>query len=197
MKDVTMDHFYSSLLSALGAVLLSASSATANDYCEDLWFTRNAIMDRAGYCFGSPLGQAIFDNSDCLGKSVSLSSDDQKRVTELQRLEQQEHCRVNTAKRHLSLDDLGLRKDLWHLPLRDLSGSACIGWLGPQVGLRIGHSQDAPIIGKISPGDTIGYNYLPEDGWDYVQVYDSNWSLKSAGWTDLAVSPKSCRDIAG
>ena len=37
---------------------LLASPAAASDVCDDLWFTRNLIMDRAGYCFGSVLGRA-------------------------------------------------------------------------------------------------------------------------------------------
>ena len=39
-----------------------AGPAAADERCHDLWFARNAIMDRAGYCFGSVLGQAVFDN---------------------------------------------------------------------------------------------------------------------------------------
>ena len=61
-------------------LFLIASPAAASDVCHDLWFTRNLIMDRAGYCFGSMLGKATFDNSDCTGKNVSLDAGDQLMV---------------------------------------------------------------------------------------------------------------------
>ncbi|MCK5500992.1 MAG: YARHG domain-containing protein, partial [Tritonibacter mobilis] len=60
--------------------LAAATPAVAGDYCADLWFTRNAIIDRAGYCFGSTLGQRLFDNGDCIAKSVSLSDADKAKV---------------------------------------------------------------------------------------------------------------------
>ena len=44
---------------------LCVTPAFALDHCEEWWFTRNLVFDRAGYCFSSPLGQAVFDNSDC------------------------------------------------------------------------------------------------------------------------------------
>lgn len=179
------------------AVGLSPSLGAADEYCEDLWFTRNAIMDRAGYCFGSNLGQSIFDNSDCLGKSVSLSAEDQAMVAELQALEREGDCRVDTSKRSLSLADLAQRRLLRHFPLRDNSETACLGWRGRSVALHAGPDDTTAVIGKITPGDTIGYSHLPQGYWDYVQVFDDNWVLKSAGWTDLHVSPKTCSNIAG
>ncbi len=185
------------LILLLTSLSLLPSGAAADEYCEDLWYTRNAVMDRAGYCFGSKLGQVIFDNSDCLGKTVSLSADDQEMVAELQTLEREGDCRVDTSKNQLSLKDLEHRQVLWVLPIRDLSESACIGWLGEQAGLRAGPTLDAPIIGRLAPGDTIGYSYLPHANWDYIQVFDSNWNYKSAGWSDLRITPKTCRQIAG
>ncbi|MEP2715978.1 DUF4453 domain-containing protein [Pseudophaeobacter sp.] len=192
-----MRSFSLAALSLVTTAILAPSLALADEFCEDLWFTRNAIMDRAGYCFGSKLGQAIFDNSDCLGKTVSLSAEDQEMVAELQALEREGDCRVDTSKGSLSLPDLAQRQALWHLPLRDISESACLGWRGKSVGLHAGPGKDTPVIGKITPGDTIGYSYLPQGDWDYVQVFDSNWVFKSAGWTDLHVSPQTCSDIAG
>ncbi len=173
------------------------SLATADEFCEDLWFTRNAIMDRAGYCFGSNLGQAVFDNSDCLGKTVSLSAKDQEMVAELQTLEREGNCRVDTSRHSLSLVDFAQRQALWELPLRDISESTCLGWQGQSIDLHAGPGNTTPVIGKITPGDTIGYSHLPLGHWDYVQVFDSDWAFKSAGWTDLHVSPKTCSNIAG
>lgn len=60
-----------------------ATTAQADGRCNDLWFTRNALINQAGYCFGSNLGQALFDNSDCQGKSVTLSPEAQRQVAQI------------------------------------------------------------------------------------------------------------------
>lgn len=189
------------ILSCFAAALLAPSTLSANEYCEDLWFTRNAIMDRAGYCFGSTLGKGVFDNRNCLGTTVKLRSSDQKTVAQIQKMEHAAQCQVDTSQRRLSLPDLAERQALWHLPIRDEAGSACVGWLGPQIGLHAGHSQDAPLIGKITPGDTIGFSHFPQQGqqhdWSYVQIFTRDWRFKSAGWTDLRINLESCADFAG
>ncbi|MEP4036017.1 DUF4453 domain-containing protein [Pseudophaeobacter sp.] len=192
-----MRSLFLTVVPLLTSLAVLPSLVAADEFCEDLWFTRNAIMNRAGYCFGSNLGRAIFDNTDCLGKNVRLNRGDQETVATLQSMEHDNDCRVDTSQSQLSLKDLKHRHALWFLPIRDLSESACIGWLGDQAGLRAGPTLDAPIIGKIAPGDTIGYSYLPHANWDYVQVFDSNWNFKSAGWSDLRITPKTCHQIAG
>lgn len=70
----------------VAALSLFAAPVLASDTCHDLWFTRNAIIDRAGYCFGSPLGQAIFDNTGCIGKSVNLPPQDARTVALIREL---------------------------------------------------------------------------------------------------------------
>ncbi|MEL0436252.1 YARHG domain-containing protein [Phycobacter sp. K97] len=69
------------------ALTLLAGPAAASDYCHDLWYTRNAIMDQAGYCFGSVLGQAVFGTGPCIGKSVTLSPQDNRTVARLRAAE--------------------------------------------------------------------------------------------------------------
>ncbi|EBA16598.1 hypothetical protein RSK20926_22774 [Roseobacter sp. SK209-2-6] len=67
-----------SFVFALSALPLSTTTAFADESCNDLWFTRNAIINQAGFCFGSNLGQALFDNGDCIAKSVPLSPEAQR-----------------------------------------------------------------------------------------------------------------------
>ena len=69
------------------ALSLLASPALASNACHDLWFTRNAVIDRAGYCFGSPLGRAVFNNAGCTGKSVSLPPQAQRMVAQVKEME--------------------------------------------------------------------------------------------------------------
>lgn len=183
----------------LGLVMssLSAVPLWASDACDDLWFTRNAIMDRAGYCFGSSLGKAIFDNTGCTGKSVALDEQAKQAVRQVQRLEKRIGCQVNTSGQSLDLEDLHIRRQLWHLPLLDELESACLGWLGPATPLSAGHSSTAPQVGLISPGDTIVYTHIPVGSWSYVTTHDANWRYKSAGWLDLSRVTEHCRQIAG
>ena len=106
--------------------------ALADDICHDLWFTRNLIMDRAGYCFGSILGKSTFDNGDCTGKSVALGTAATEMVARIQASEKELACKVDTGQPVLDLEDADFRRTLTDLPLRSPFESACIG-CGPGV----------------------------------------------------------------
>ncbi len=177
--------------------LAAATPAVAGDYCADLWFTRNAIIDRAGYCFGSTLGQRLFDNGDCIGKSVSLSDADKAKVALIQQQEKDAACRIDTSRTALDLPDIATRRRLIDLPVSDGFESACIGWLGDPVPLRAGHSQNTDVIGEILPGDSIIYGHLPEGGWTYVTISSGDWQIKSAGWYHFEAYQETCAQYAG
>ena len=176
--------------------------ASASDFCDDLWFTRNLVMDRAGYCFGSALGQAVFDNSNCTGKDVSLSPRDQAVVREVQRIEKQQGCSVDTSRRSLALDDIAFRRRLVDLPIIDELGlgSGCLGWRGGRQPLYAGHSADTQVLGWIEPGQYVGYFYGSEDSpddWFYVVVKTVNWErFVAAGWA-RTTSDEECDGWAG
>ena len=174
-----------------------ASPAVADEFCHDLWLARNAIMDRAGYCFGSVLGQAVFDNADCVGKSVSLTPDAQATVARIQERESENACRVNTKQTTLDVKALELRLDLVHQPVRDLYESACLGWLGPVTPLRAGHDGGAAVVGEVHRGDFVLYSHEPVGDWAYVTVSDSDWLVITAGWMDFSSVDETCTDYAG
>lgn len=173
------------------------SPVLATDACHDLWFTRNALVDRAGYCFGSVLGQAVFDNNGCTGKSVTLSPQAQQTVHQIQALEARIGCRVNTGQTSLELDDLELRRRLWDLPVLDELAGACLGWLGASVGLRAGHRSDAPYVGQITSGNYVSYGHVPVGSWSYVTTSGPDWQVTSGGWLDMSAVQEQCRDYAG
>ena len=184
----------------LSALAVLASPALADDICHDLWYTRNAIMDQAGYCFGSVLGQAVFGTGPCTGKSVALSPADSRIVAQLRRAEKRIGCRVNTKQPYLDLDDLFVRRQLWDLPVPDEIPGACIGWLGPQVSLHTGHAENAPVIGYILPGQTVSYEHWPEGGWTYVTVSPGagDWRTIGGGWLNQQRHGEvPCQDYAG
>ncbi|EDZ45524.1 conserved hypothetical protein [Rhodobacterales bacterium Y4I] len=183
--------------SLAAAFCLFAAPVLASDTCHDLWFTRNAIIDRAGYCFGSPLGQAVFDNRGCLGKSVSLSPQDERLVAQVKQMEARIGCRVNNKQIYLNLQDLHLRHQLRDLPVHDEFEGACLGWLGPVMGLRAGHRPDAPLIGQINTGDYVKFSHIPVGSWTYVTTSGPDWQVISGGWLDTSQYEERCRDFAG
>ncbi len=178
-------------------LILMPSFAAASDGCHDLWFTRNLIMDRAGYCFGSPLGKAVFDNSDCSGKSISLDARSKRLVGRIQSLEKQYACAVDTKSERLEIDDLFVRFRLVDLPVAEEFPGGCLGWLGPETTLYTGRSSDLPPIGRIGRGDYVGFFHVPEGGWTYVTVADPGWVVKGGGWMRGDFGTVDCRDWAG
>jgi hypothetical protein len=180
------------------ALVLLGPSAAATETCDDLWFTRNALIDRAGYCFGSPLGQSLFDNAGCLGKSVTLAPDAKEKVARIQAREALIGCSVNTSAETLDLDDLFVRRQLVDLPVADEFESGCLGWVGPQTLLRAGTDPQSPVVGQILPGDYLSFGHDQEDGWVYVTVHQPNYAgLTSAGWLPDMGGGYPCAAFAG
>lgn len=181
----------------LTALVFCAAPAWANDGCHDLWFTRNLIMDRAGYCFGSVLGQAVFDNADSTGTSVSLPPGQQQMVAALREMERRFECHVNTGQPWLHLNDRAVRQRLTDLPIRDEFESACLGWLGPLAPLRAGHHPGSDVLNYVSPGDWVSYSHIPVGPWTYVTIHLPDWTLKGGGWLDTSAQEEVCSDYAG
>ncbi|WP_299689163.1 DUF4453 domain-containing protein [uncultured Tateyamaria sp.] len=167
------------------------------DACHDWWFTRNLVIDRAGYCFGSVLGQAQFDNTGCIGKTVSLDPASTAAVNQIRGLEADYQCRVDTSQPVLNLPDRDLRLQLLALPIADGLESACIGYRATPLALRAAPSANAPVIGQITPGDTISYAHLPANGWSYVTTYTDTRAFRSGGWFADVVAEGDCDLWAG
>ena len=166
--------------------------------CNELWFMRNLIMDRAGYCFGTPLGQALYDNGDCRGKQVTLGQDESRQVQRIQQLEQEIGCAVDTGSGRLDLPNMAALRRLKDIPLPDNGGSACIGWIGEAVPLYDGHTAGAMMIGQIRPGDTVYYSYVGEGDWTVVTVASGgSGGPELLGWTHVDAAHGSCAQQAG
>jgi len=82
-----------SALTALGVVVSVQPALAAS--CYDLWYERNAIYDRNGYCFSTRLGQDTFDNSDCYTKDVQFSQSEQHQIDRIRNEEYDRGCNVN------------------------------------------------------------------------------------------------------
>ena len=172
---------------------LLPASAIADRFCEAVWFSRNAIHDAAGQCFASPLGRALFDNSDCTGNTPVLPEADAARVEALKSW-MRPGCAIDTGATTLDLFDIQTRRQLTHQPLPDDTESACIDWLGDPLDLHAGPEAGADVIGHVQTGDTILFSWQHEDGWDYVETGRTG----ALGWLRSGdVDYENCGKLAG
>ena len=178
------------------AIAMMAAPVAALDLCDDLWFTRNLVYDGAGYCFGSALGQAVFDNNGCTEGAVALSVADKALVARVQALEAEVPCKVDTKRSALNIPDLASRRSLIDLPVASAFESACIGWKGERLALHVARDPDASVSGAARPGDTLLFQFEDEDGWSYVEVLQ-NEVPAGAGWARVEIGEGSCAQVAG
>lgn len=159
---------------------------------------RNLIMDRAGYCFGSALGQALYDNGDCVGKQVSLSSAQSRQVQSIQQLEHEIGCDVNTGSRRLDVPRIESLRRLKDMPLPDNGGWACIGWQGATVPLYDGYTEGASVIGQIRPGDRLDFGFIREGDWRAVVVSSgASGGSGTMSWANFGSAEPPCATSAG
>ncbi|PRY26499.1 YARHG domain-containing protein [Aliiruegeria haliotis] len=165
--------------------------------CNQLWFMRNLIMDRAGYCFGTNLGKSLYDNGDCTGKQVHLSGDESRQVKKIKALETRIGCKVNTGGTSL---DVPMKSNLLRLrdmPLPADGGWGCLGWAGRAAPIHDGYSSGRRVIGSIDPGDNVFFGFLGEGGWSPVIVAKGgNGGKEILGWIDASLDPV-CTSEAG
>ncbi len=114
----------------LAICFLVPVQALGLETCDDLWFTRNLIFDRAGHCFGSVLGKAVFDNEGCADGGITLTPEAANLVDRVRALEAELGCEVDTKQDFLAVPVLAQRKTLGDVRRAGQSGSACAGWKG-------------------------------------------------------------------
>jgi hypothetical protein len=83
-------------IAVIGAAIVLASfeavaQSAASMSCGELWYARNAIYARNGYCFETPRGRATF-GPGCFPPYGQLRGYDRSRVNELQSWERQRGC---------------------------------------------------------------------------------------------------------
>lgn len=183
--------------SAVAFLAALVASPAAAEICADYWFTRNAIIDRAGYCFASPLGQAIFDNSDCSGEEVVLSAEDTALIEEIRAWEAAEGCDIDTDATILQLSDVDLRRQMVDIPVRSEFESACIGWRRAAEPLYAGRNDNHEVVSWIEPGDLVLFSHVTVGEWRYVTAGRNDYPYRSAGWTRDPFAPEACKQFAG
>lgn len=177
-------------------LLLSAGPMQALEVCDDAWFTRNLIFDRAGYCFGSSLGQAIFDNQDCTTKAPVLTAAQKQTVARVKSVEAEFSCKMNTSQNQLAVPFLDLRRDVEDIPLPTGYESGCFGWRGPALPMRLGKSGSSSQVAQIEPGDNLVWEHEPEGDWSFLTVYRLQ-ELYAVGWVHIDLGTENCDAVAG
>ncbi len=118
------------LLFAMGLLPVMAhaqafpSLGSSRTSCESLWVERNQILNVAGYCFDTALGQAVFDNADCTPGQPALPETALNRIARLQQAEEQRACEINTSAGQITVNGR-------YGPLRFGNGGLTLGrWPG-------------------------------------------------------------------
>jgi hypothetical protein len=184
--------------------LVCAPPATAQTgpWCQEIWLSRNTVMDRAGQCFTTPLGQAVFDNSDCTPGRRPLLPLDAEIVTRLEVLENDSGCAVDTSAPELDPATATWRArlaELWTIPIRADTEHGCGGYSGPVRELHAGMSRSTGVIGRLEPGQNFGFAHAPmRGGWDYITVSDADFTPVAHGWVQgIEMNEAVCAFMAG
>lgn len=180
------------LLSAV-FLILTPLSAVADALCDELWLSRNMVFDRAGHCFGSDLGKAVFDNSDCTTSSPKLDAAGELIVAQAREVEAEFSCNIDTSRMTLDVDQVDQRRGLYDIPVRTGYESACLGYKGPALLLTAGRHPDTAIFGEIMPGMDILFAHHQADGMDFIVLENGGM-----GWIGTSlISPDVCTAMAG
>lgn len=180
-------------------LLLSAQLVSAEEPCDDLWYSRNFYFDQAGYCFGSKLGKDIFDNLNCKSKNITLKESVKLRISHIKKVEEWRECNIRTDKvRRLNILNLEMRKHLIDQPINHGEEAVCIGYLGKQkIPLYSAMSFNSEVIGYIKNGDDIysAHDESTKTEWWFVTSTNKN-GQKVIGWTTGVIFDK-CKALAG
>jgi hypothetical protein len=173
-------------------VLMLLPMPAAADGCGDFWYMRNLIADRAGYCFNSPLGRAIF--GACGAGAPRFTTRDEAAMARIREVEDEFDCAIDTDKTELT--------DWWPrdwsaitvLPIPTGYDSGCIGWTGPEVPLHAAPDAAAATVGAIRAGDLIVWSHEDEGAWQFVVIDYAD----AMGWVRAVDVPyQLCRSVAG
>ncbi|MHA3914873.1 DUF4453 domain-containing protein [Halovulum sp. GXIMD14793] len=164
------------------SLLLSAAAAQANTLCDDLWLSRNAVFDEAGFCFRSPLGRALFDAQGCSDQPPAFSAAQQDTISQISAQEAAAACDIDVNRLSLEISDVAWRLQLDHQPIALPAGQICHGFVGAEQPLRAAPASEATAnLGTVKPGARLQLSHQPVEGWHYVTVATDK-SVVAGGW---------------
>lgn len=169
---------FAALMSVFAAPV---AAAEPDPLCDALWFTRNLVFDRAGYCFSSPLGQANF-SPECSTTSPEIDGASALIVDLVRQEEAEWGCDVDTSRTELTAYDTQVLSFIADLPVPTGYESMCIGWRGEMLMLRAARDSAAETTGFIRPGDDILLSFHEVAGWTFVSMTREGQGL---GWIEM------------
>ena len=154
----------------LAFALMLLPTVALSDWCDDLWFARNAMFAQAGQCFSSPLGRAYFGGR-CTGEGVGLTATQQRALALIQAREATLGCRIDSRRvRELDVRQLPQRRSIPVQPARS-EASACVGWRGEPFVLRARPDAGGERLAEVGRGATIASAFESAfDGWQFYEV---------------------------
>ncbi|MEL6505866.1 MAG: DUF4453 domain-containing protein [Pseudomonadota bacterium] len=180
---------------ALGFLPVPFTFAEDARSCDGMWFSRNLIFHRAGYCFGSRLGQSVFGNQGCQRGAPVLSETNQQIVAALKRAEQSWGCSVNTKLQSLDLKSRHLLEKLGRQPVPSDGESGCLGYLGKPLKLFQSPDYKSLEVGLIPRGSDVVDAYERVGRWTVYSALTSDGS-SILGWTTEDVWANGCESYA-
>ncbi len=170
--------------------------------CESLWVERNQILNVAGQCFKTALGQAVFDNSDCTPGAPALPEPAADRISRIERAEQGRLCAVDTGQNRITVNgrygplrfgEGGITLGRWQDALRRLdvfprparSRSCTVSGLsaGGFLALRSGPDTRYPQIGELLNGERVTSTSACMGRWCFAgTVQNGNRNEQRNGW---------------
>lgn len=166
------------------------AAAQNSAFCQELWLSRNTVLDRVGQCFDTALGRAVFDNSNCVEGNVRLNPLDTEITRMAREMEEWAGCRVDTEAGQLDAGARPFRARLTELltvPVRADSEHGCVGFQGPPIPLHAGMSTRTTVLGAVERGQSFALSHHPmRGGWEYLEVWDANHIPVTHGWTQDA-----------
>ena len=170
--------------------------------CESLWVERNQILNVAGQCFETALGQAVFDNSDCTPGAPALPEVAVNRISRIEMAEQGRLCEVNTGRSRITVNGRygplrfgeggivlgrwpeGLKRlDVFPFPAHERS--CTVGGLsdGGFLALRSGPDTRYPQIGQLLNGERVLSTSACMGRWCFAgAVQAGNRIEQRSGW---------------
>lgn len=186
----------------LAAIFLSFAPITAAaqnfNFCEELWVTRNMVFDRAGYCFGSVLGQSLFDNSNCTTSTASAPPAYSQIISWARGDEDRVGCNLNTGQPAWpSIQAVhAYYNRFWTVAVPLEGGFGCWGYSGPTVQIHAGAAANTPVLGQLTAGLSYVDLHYGVDGWGFITVLTGpDGQEVVTGWATGVSSD--CAQVAG
>ena len=200
---------YLVVLIGLSPVLAMAESfpvpGSRASTCDSLWIERNQILNAAGYCFETPLGRAVFDNSDCTPGQPALPEAALNRIARLQAMETRRACAVSTDRQRITANgrygplrfgtgDIVLgawptalqELDVYPQPAGRLRSCTVSGLRANGDGflaLRSGPDVRYPQIGALVNGERVASKSVCMGRWCFADSVESNGqTTRRNGW---------------